>query len=138
MKKMFAVVVLLLLLVFTGCSSSEAKDYSKVIDIALKGNSEMVKEYDWDSEALFEKEKSNIMVWEDKNNYYVYFRKNESDSVYGDLVRGDGYKISKSNDKWSSSPADRSQIMSYLDDNEQTVYEENNIELIDKDDYNMR
>ncbi len=40
--------------------------------------------------------KSNIIVWEYENNYYVYFRKNVEDSY----VRGDGYKIGKSNNKY--------------------------------------
>lgn len=134
MKKILAAIILLLTL--AGCSSSDAVDYSKVIDTALKGNAEMIKEYDWSDRSAYERDSSNIMVWEDENNYYVYFRKNV-DGEKNDYIKGDGYKIGKSNDKWSSSPADRSQIMSYLKDNEPPVYEENNIELVN-DNYDMR
>lgn len=121
-------------LLFSGCSPSKEEEYSKVVDLALKANQELVAEYEWDEKySAYEKEKSNIMVWEDDNNYYVYFRKNIEDSY----VRGDGYKIGKSNDKWSSAPADRAKIIEFIDDNVSPVYEENNVELV-ADNMNMR
>lgn len=121
-------------LLLSGCSPSKEEEYSKVVDLALKANQELVAEYEWDEKySAYEKEKSNIMVWEDENNYYVYFRKNIEDSY----VRGDGYKIGKSNDKWSSAPADRAKIKEFLDDNVSPVYEENNVELV-ADNMNMR
>ncbi|MFS0950459.1 hypothetical protein ACFC3A_02310 [Enterococcus thailandicus] len=65
----------------SGCSSSKEEEYSTVIDLALKSNQELVTEYGWNKKYFaYEKEKSNIMVWEDENNYYVYFRKNVEDS----------------------------------------------------------
>lgn len=142
MKKGLRVCLLMILavLIVSGCSSTSAskeKDYTKVIDSALKANQELVKEYDWEKEDLFERKQSNIMIWEDENNYYVYFRKNKSNKVYGDNVYGDGYKIGKKNDKWDSSPDDRTKIKDFLDDNVSPVYEENNVELV-SDDENMR
>lgn len=125
-------------LIVSGCSSiSKEKDYSKVIDSALKANQELIKEYDWEKENLFERKQSNIMIWEDENNYYVYFRKNKSSKVYGDYVYGDGYKIAKNNDTWDSSPDDRAKIKDFLDNNVSQIYEENNVDLV-SDDENMR
>lgn len=112
----------------------------KVIDSALKANQELVKEYDWEKEDLFERKQSNIMIWEDENNYYVYLRKNIEEKLDGkknSYVRGDGYKIGKNNDNWDSSPDDRTKIKDFLDDNVSPVYEENNVELV-SDDENMR
>jgi hypothetical protein len=121
-------------LLLSGCSLSKEEEYSKVVDLALKANQELMAEYEWDEKySAYEKEKSNIMVWEDENNYYVYFRKNVEDAY----VRGDGYKIGKSNDKWSSAPADRAKIVEFIDDNVPPVYEENNVELV-ADNMNMR
>lgn len=118
----------------SGCSSSKEEEYSTVIDLALKSNQELVTEYGWNEKYFaYEKEKSNIMVWEDENNYYVYFRKNVEDSY----IRWDGYKIEKSNDKWNSVPADRAKIIEFIDDNVPPIYEESNVELV-ADNMNMR
>lgn len=118
----------------SGCSSSKEEEYSTVIDLALKSNQELVTEYGWNKKYFaYEKEKSNIMVWEDENNYYVYFRKNVEDSY----IRWDGYKIEKSNDKWNSVPADRAKIIEFIDDNVPPIYEESNVELV-ADNMNMR
>lgn len=136
MKKrlFFCLSMVVFFLLLSGCSSSKEEEYSKVVDLALKANQELVTEYGWDEKySAYEKEKSNIMVWEDDTKYYVYFRKNVEDSY----VRGDGYKIGKSNDKWSSSPADRAKIKEFLDSNVPPVYEENNVELV-ADNMDMR
>lgn len=146
MKKGLRICLLMILavLIVSGCSSTSAskeKDYTKVIDSALKANQELVKELEFDSEQVkertFGRKDCNFMIWEDENNYYVYLRKNESDEVYGDTVYGDGYKIAKNNDAWDSSPDDRAKIKDFLDDNISPVYEEKNIDLV-SDDENMR
>lgn len=146
MKKTMAVCLLALVsFVLVGCSSSTAvepekeTDYTPIIEAALKGNQEYAQERSWDSGKVFERNKSNIMVWEDENNYFVYLRKNRDSPSSGDyqVVYGDGYKIGKDNDKWSSSPDDRSQIIDYLNDNEPPIYEEENVELADNE-YRMR
>lgn len=139
MKKGLRVCLLMILaiLIISGCSSTSAskeKEYTKVIDSALKANQELVKEYDWDEKySVYERKNSNIMIWEDENNYYVYFRKNIDDSY----VRGDGYKIAKNNDSWDSSPDDRAKIKDFIDDNVSPIYEESNIDLV-SDDKDMR
>ncbi|OJG99193.1 hypothetical protein RV18_GL002347 [Enterococcus termitis] len=117
---------------------SREEEYTKVIDSALKANQELVKEYDWNfgENDIFERKESNIMIWEDENNYYVYLRKNNFNDGY-DYVYGDGYKIAKTNDSWDSSPDDRAKIKEFLDDNVSPIYEENNIELV-SDDKDMR
>lgn len=129
--------------VLVGCSSSKAeepekeKDYTPVIEAALEGYEKENEDRDFtkDKEAYsYNRNESNIVIWENENNYYVFFRKNYADSVYGDLVHAFACKIGKSNDKWSSSSDDRSQIMDYLNDNEPPVYEEENVQLV-KDDY---
>lgn len=126
-KLSICLAMITLMLMISGCSSSDEKDYSKVIDSALKANQELVKDYDWnfDENNIFERKKSNIMIWEDENNYYVYLRKDLDGTVYGD-----GYQIGKSNDKWDSSPDDRAKIKKFLDDKTEPIYEENNIELV--------
>lgn len=145
MKKRLRACLLMILAVLSvsGCSStsvSKEKDYAKVIESALQANQELVKEYNWEKEDLFERKQSDIMIWEDDNNYYVYLRKNIEEKLDGknnSYVRGDGYKIGKNNDKWDSSPDDRTKIKAFLDDNVSPVYEENNVELV-SDDENMR
>ncbi|EGO8197145.1 hypothetical protein E5K21_002330 [Enterococcus faecalis] len=128
------VCMILALFVVAGCSGTSKADYSKIIDSALKANKELVSEQNWEKKySEFDRKNSNIMIWEDGNNYYVYLRKN----VENAYVTGDGYKIDKNMDKWSSSPADRAKIKDFLDDNKEPVYKENNVTLV-SDDLDMR
>lgn len=136
-KKRIYGLLILALFVVAGCSSTSKADYSKVVDSSLKANKELVKELGFNSEQskerIFSIKDSNIMIWEDENNYYVYLAKNLHDEVYGDTVYGDGYKIGKNNDRWTSSPADRAKIKKFLDDNKKPNYEENNVTLVSND-----
>lgn len=117
-------------LVLSGCSQKE-KDYSEVIDSALATNKELIEQYNWDSEYKgFKRESSHIMIWEDEYNYFVYFRKNLTDDIYGDRIYGDGYKIGKENNQGSSAPADRSEIVSFYEANISPIYEEVNVDLV--------
>lgn len=127
---------ILTLTIVSGCSSSSASkkeektDFEPVIESALQANQELIKEYEWNfgEDSLFDRKQSNIMIWEDENNYYVYFVKNIDSVVYGD-----GYKLSKNSDSWDSSPDDRATIKEFLEDNVPPIYEENNVELVSDD-----
>lgn len=120
-------------LVLSGCSQKE-KDYSEVIDSALTTNQELIDQYDWNEKyRSYDRGSSNILIWEDEDNYFVYFRKNIENSY----VVGDGYKISKNNFQGSSTPTDRAEIVSFLKSNDLPIYEEINIDLV-SDDFAMR
>lgn len=80
---------------------------------------------------IFQREKSNILVYEDDNNYYVYLRKNIDDDVYGKSIIGDGFKINKESEKVDSQPEDRKKIVEFYSDNEEPVLEEKNVELVE-------
>ncbi|MGL9921156.1 hypothetical protein [Enterococcus sp. DIV1758] len=137
-KRIYGLLVLALFVV-SGCSGTSKADYSKVVDTAVKANKELVAENAGDKENIFDRKKSNIMIWEDENNYFVYLRKNR-ESFLGDdekVVYGDGYKLGKSNNKWDSSPATRTKIKEFLNNNEEPVYKENNVTLV-SDDLDMR
>ncbi|NSP27119.1 hypothetical protein HRE78_10710 [Enterococcus faecalis] len=138
MKKRKVIYLMLILIVtfVSGCSSNV--EYSKAVDRAFEANKQLNEEANYQgAKRFFERDKSNVMVWEDKNNYYVYMRQNFSDDVYGESVEGDGYKLSKNSDKWDSSPKSRAKIMEFLEDNEKPVFEEKNVELV-SDDYDMQ
>lgn len=132
-KRIYGLLVLALFVV-AGCSGTSKADYSKVVDTAVKANKELVSEQNWEKKfSEFDRKNSNVMVWEDDSNYYVYLRKN----VENAYVTGDGYRIGKNNDKWTSSPADRAKIKEFLDENKKPDYEENNVTLV-SDDLDMR
>ncbi|MDN3125194.1 hypothetical protein P0E64_08730 [Enterococcus faecalis] len=135
MKKRKVIYLMLILIVtfVSGCSSN--KKYSEAVDRAFEANKELTVDYDGEA-RIFERNKSNVMVWEDENNYYVYMRKNFSDGVHSEMVSGDGYKLSKNSDRWDSSPKSRAKIMEFLEDNEKPVFEEKNVELVSND-YDM-
>ncbi|EGO7933198.1 hypothetical protein [Enterococcus sp. DIV0682] len=138
MKKRKVIYLMLILIVtfVSGCSSN--KKYSEAVDRAFEANKQLNEESNYQgAKHFFERDKSNVMVWEDKNNYYVYMRQNFSDDVYGESVEGDGYKISKNSNRWDSSPKSRAKIMGFLEDNEKPVFEEKNVELV-SDDYDMQ
>lgn len=137
MKKRKVIYLMLILIVtfVSGCSSN--KKYSEAVDRAFEANKQLNEESNYQgAKRFFERDKSNVMVWEDKNNYYVYMRQNIS-GTKNDYVSGDGYKISKNSDRWDSSPKSRAKIMEFLEDNEKPVFEEKNVELV-SDDYDMQ
>lgn len=77
----------------------------------------------------FQREKSNSLVYEDDENYYIYLRKNVNDEIYGKSIFGDGFKISKENGKVDSQSEDRKKIVEFYRNKEKPIFKETNIEL---------
>lgn len=130
-------VALLMVGVLVGCGNNE-KEYEEAIEKALVYNHEICEEHYKDSEDIteemywFDREKSNFTVWEDDNNYYVLIQKNyeyHNDYIDKEGTSADGYKIGKTNDRISTTPEDRTQIVNYYQDNVEPAYIEKNVNV---------
>lgn len=136
MKKNCMVLLTALIMgVFIGCGDNK-EQYEEVIDKVIVYNHEICEEHYKDSEDIteekywFDREKSDFTVWEDDNNYYVLIQKNYNYKSYDGIKKwtsADGYKIGKSNDRVSTTPEDRTQIIEFYQDNIEPVYTEENV-----------
>ena len=122
MKKGIIILSIVTLLFLSGCGKSSAS-YDEVIENVISYNHEICEEHYEDSEDVskerywVEREDSNFTIWEDENNYYVLIQQNYTSEVLGEKSCGDGYKIGKSNDRVSTSPDDRKEIVSFYQSN---------------------
>lgn len=130
-------VVILMMGILSGCGNNE-EEYEEAIDKALAYNHEICEEHYKDSEDIakekywFEEESSDFTVWEDDNNYYVLMQKNydyESFDGISKWTAADGYKIGKTNDRVSTTPEDRTQIVNYYEDNIEPIYIKKNVNV---------
>ena len=136
MKKYCVVLLTVLIMgIFVGCGDSE-KQYKEAIDKAIAYNHEICEEHYKDSDDItkekywFDRGKSDFTVWEDDNNYYVLVQKNYDYESYDGVEKwtsADGYKIGKSNDRVSTTPEDRTQIVNFYQNNMEPVYTEKNV-----------
>ncbi len=138
MKKYCVVLLTVLIMgIFVGCGDSE-KQYKEAIDKAIAYNHEICEEHYKDSDDItqeiywFDRGESDFTVWEDKNNYYVLIQKNyrykyKNADIVQEGTSADGYKIGKSNDRVSTTPEDRTQIVNFYQNNMEPVYTEENV-----------
>ncbi len=118
-------------------SACKKTDYGAVIDKVISYNHEVCEKYYNDSGNVEDgkywatRDNSDFTVWEDNNNYYVLIQKSYeyNDKTY---TCADGYKIGKNDESVSSSPDDRSSIVSYYEENESPVYNEKNVSVDSK------
>lgn len=129
MARKICIGIILIMLFLSGCGK---KNYDDVIDKTIEFNHEICKQY-YNSSGIFdessywlERDKVDFTIWEDENNYYVLTQR-YSEYEGEKIPHADGYKIGKENEKVTSSPDDRTQVVEYWQNNKIPVYEERNV-----------